>query len=54
VIVELYRVCCPKCGVKIEKVPQLSGKAPFSKDLRMPWGWPAKAHRFARWPGSSD
>ena len=33
VIIELYRVCCPECGVQIEKVPQLSGKAPFSKDF---------------------
>ena len=31
VIVEIYRVCCPDCGVKTEKVPQLPGKAPFSK-----------------------
>ena len=32
VIIELYRVCCPQCGVRIEKVPQLPSKAPFSKD----------------------
>lgn len=31
VIVEIYRVCCPDCGVRTEKVPQLPGKAPFSK-----------------------
>jgi transposase len=31
VIVEIFRVCCPDCGVKTEKVPQLSSKAPFSK-----------------------
>src|SRR5713101_2465728 len=31
VIVEIYRVCCPDCGVKSEKVPQLPSKAPFSK-----------------------
>jgi transposase len=30
-IVEIFRVCCPDCGVKIEKVPQLPSKAPFSK-----------------------
>jgi len=29
--IEVYRVKCPKCGVKIEKVPQLPSKAPFSK-----------------------
>lgn len=31
VIVEVYRVCCPGCGVKMERVPQLPSKAPFSK-----------------------
>jgi transposase len=31
VVVEVYRVCCPDCGVKGEKVPQLPTKAPFSK-----------------------
>ena len=31
VIVEIYRVCCPDCGVKTERVPQLPNKAPFSK-----------------------
>jgi transposase len=30
-VVEVYRVCCPDCGVKVETVPQLSSKAPFSK-----------------------
>jgi hypothetical protein len=33
VIIELYRVCCPECGVRVEKVPQLPSKAPFSKDF---------------------
>ena len=31
VVIELYRVRCPDCGVKVEKVPQLPSKAPFSK-----------------------
>lgn len=31
VVVEVFRVRCPGCGVKVEKVPQLPGKAPFSK-----------------------
>ena len=31
VFVEVYRVRCPDCGVKREKVPLLPGKAPFSK-----------------------
>jgi transposase len=29
--IEVYRVKCPACGVKIEKVPLLPSKAPFSK-----------------------
>lgn len=29
--IEVYRVKCPVCGVKIEKVPLLPSKAPFSK-----------------------
>lgn len=31
VFIEVYRVRCPDCGVKREKVPLLPGKAPFSK-----------------------
>jgi transposase len=31
VFVEVYRVRCPDCGVKREKVPLLPSKAPFSK-----------------------
>jgi hypothetical protein len=31
VVVEIYRVCCPECGIKVERVPQLPSKAPFSK-----------------------
>ena len=31
VVVELYRVRCPDCGVKTEKVPLLPSKAPFSE-----------------------
>ncbi|MFZ0898105.1 MAG: ISL3 family transposase [Candidatus Sulfotelmatobacter sp.] len=31
VVIELYRVRCPDCGIKAEKVPLLPGKAPFSK-----------------------
>ena len=53
VIIELYRVCCPQCGVKVEKVPQLPSKAPFSKRLKKPWDRHAKAPRYARWPDGS-
>ena len=31
VVLEVYRVCCPDCGVKAEKVALLPSKAPFSK-----------------------
>ena len=31
VVIELFRVKCPECGVKTEKVPQLPSKAPYSK-----------------------
>jgi transposase len=31
VLVEVYRVRCPDCGVKREKVPLLPSKAPFSR-----------------------
>ena len=31
VVIEVYRLDCPDCGVKTEKVPQLPSKAPFSK-----------------------
>ncbi len=31
VVVEVYRVCCPDCGIKVEKVAQLPSKAPFRK-----------------------
>ena len=31
VVVELCRMRCPECGPRMEKVPQLPSKAPFSK-----------------------
>jgi transposase len=30
-VIELYRLKCPDCGIKAEKVAQLPSKAPFSK-----------------------
>ena len=30
-VIELYRVACPDCGLKTEKVDSLPSKAPFSK-----------------------
>lgn len=32
-IVEYYRVNCPKCGLRTERVDQMPGKAPFTKDF---------------------
>ena len=29
--IEVYRVKCPDCGVRVEKVPLLPSKAPFSQ-----------------------
>ena len=54
VIIEVYRVCSPQCGVRVEKVRQLPGKAPLVSALRNPWGWCAKARRYDRLPDSSD
>lgn len=31
VIVEVYRVRCPDCGIKVERIGELPSKAPFSK-----------------------
>ena len=31
VVIEMYRLRCPECGPRIERVEQLPGKAPFSK-----------------------
>jgi transposase len=31
VVIELYRVKCPDCGLRTERAPQLPSKAPFSK-----------------------
>jgi transposase len=31
VVVEVHRLRCPECGVKVEKIEQLPSKAPFSK-----------------------
>lgn len=31
VVIEVHRIKCPDCGVKVERVPLLPGKAPFSE-----------------------
>jgi transposase len=48
----LYRVRCPKCGPKIERIEQLPSKAPFSKRFEEAVGQAcegASARQVARW-----
>src|SRR5262249_43738339 len=52
VVIELYRVRCPECGIKAEKVPLLPSKAPFSKRLRRRWDKPVRVPRYDEWRGS--
>jgi transposase len=57
VIIELYRVRCPECGLKIEKVDQLPSKAPFSKRFEEAVGEAcesASARRVARQFGLAE
>jgi transposase len=59
VFIEIYRVKCPDCGVKREKVPLLPSKAPFSKSFEDAVGVAcemASARQVARqfgWPAST-
>ena len=54
VVVELYRVRCPDCGIKAEKVPQLPSKAPFSKRFEEAVGWRVRVPRCGGWRERSD
>ena len=57
VVIELYRLRCPDCGVKAEKVAQLPSKAPFSKRFEDAVGQAcesAAARRVARQFGLAD
>ena len=39
VVVEVHRLRCPECGVRVEKIEQLPSKAPFSKRFEeIVWG----------------
>jgi transposase len=52
IVIELYRVRCPNCGPKIERVEQLPSKAPFSKRFEEAVGQAcegASARQVARW-----
>jgi transposase len=35
VVIEVYRVCCPNCGVKVEKVPHHCGQQPGEHRARL-------------------
>jgi len=52
VVIELYRVRCPECGIKAEKVPQLPSKARFSKRFEEPVGQACESARYGESPGS--
>jgi hypothetical protein len=52
VVLKLYRVRCPDCGVKAGKVPLLPSKAPFSKRFEDAVGEACEALRPVAWPGS--
>ena len=54
VVVEFYRVRCPKCGLKVERVPQLPSKAPFSKDFEDAVDWLANRPQRGRWRANSS
>jgi transposase len=57
VVIEFYRVRCPDCGLKIEKVEQLPSKAPFSKRFEAAVGQAcesASARRVARQFGLAE
>jgi transposase len=54
VVIEVYRVCCPNCGVKVEKVPQLPGKAPFSKRFEEAVGGACESASARQVPDSSS
>ena len=57
VVIELYRLKCPDCGIKAERVSQLPSKAPFSKRFEDAVGLAcesAAARRVARQFGLAD
>ena len=52
--VEVYRVRCPQCGLKVERVPLLPSKAPFSKRFEESVGRRVRARRRVRWHDGRD
>ena len=57
VVIELFRIVCPQCGVKVERVEQVPSKAPFSKRFEEEVARrceSAAARQVARWVGLSE
>ena len=52
VVIELYRVRCPECGLKIEKVDQLPSKRGSPNASKRRWERPARVLRHDGWPSS--
>ena len=52
VVVETYRVRCPRCGIRAEKVAQLPSKAPFSKRFEDAVGLACESARKKPWRSS--
>src|SRR6516165_4607200 len=48
VVVETYRVKCPRCGIRAERVAQLPSKAPYTKRSRRLWDKLARVRRHAK------
>ena len=49
VVVELYRVRCPDCGIKAEKSSNCPAKPRSASALKMPWVRLAKVRRYGEW-----
>ncbi len=50
-VVEFHRVHCLECGLKVETIPQLPSKAPFSKDFEDALGLSCERPWRGRWHG---
>src|SRR5215467_11145675 len=49
VVVELYRVRCPDCGLKAEKVPQLPSRRRSASASKTRWDWRVRVPRCGGW-----
>jgi transposase len=55
VIVELYRLRCPNCGVKTEQMPQLPSKAPYRiKAAKFPVSKSLETYNFLDMPTEQE